>query len=420
MALPAKIKRSFQEGGFSSVAKKTWHKAKTKYLWYFARQAPLSYLSWFAHQMPQGLPAAPVEIKELAITEADVAIAGRLLAAFKKAQAEEPRETNNEIDLWDVIEHEHHKDFGEILRAGDVRQVAEYLANMHRYGLTQGISDFGGDYKVMKASARARHRKGAITKDILVSLAEAIGILPYEVFPVKAGKPNIYHDADDLVDAIEKKLGASIAPPDIDGGLTKLALRKGSFHERDLWSVYTAWRISKLVPEGSAIAEIGAGMGKVAWYAAHFGFRDYEIFDLPFMNIVQGWYLLKSMPDANIILYGEENNSGAKKHNSIKVLPYWEFAKNQKHYALVLNADSFPEIDRGVVEQYLKAIKSCGDYFFSINQEKQAPLIEGTEKKHLVVPEVVDSLGGYKRIYRFPFWLRKDYVEEFYEVLTLA
>ncbi len=222
----------------------------------------------------------------------------------------------------------------------------------------------------------------------------------------------IYEDSDRLANEIERRIGIKIFPPEIDGGLFKLVLKNGSFDERDLWSLYAAWRINCLAEKNSAIAEIGAGMGKVAMFTNRFHFENYSIFDLPLMNVIQGWYLIEALPDKKITLYGEAEKS----QNTVKIMPYWEFEKRDKKYNLVLNQDSFPEINRNVVEAYLNNIKKCAKYFLSINHEHQAPLFSGSENRNLVVPNIVEGVGGFERIYRFPFWLRKGYAEELYKI----
>jgi putative sugar O-methyltransferase len=411
MELYYKIKLTFREGGVLLVLKKIYRKAR-RYYWYLVHKIPIDYLSYFTHQMPNGLPIVEVEIIKMTVTKEDVLLAERLLVALNKAIKDEVYYTKSNVDLWDIIKQKYHQDFYEIISSNNSRKVAEYLCNMHSHGLTYGISLSSAEYGSMVSSEKIREQKGAYVKDILVCFAEAVGALPYEVSLNGTEIWNIYRDANTLSDDIEKRIGISIAPPDIDGGLTKLKLKNGSFDERDLWSLYTAWRINRLISNDSQIAEIGAGMGKAALYANRFGFSNYTIFDLPLINIVQGWYLIKSLPKKNILLYGEPIIPG----DSIKILPYWKFIEGKHKYELVINTDSFPEIDREIVEGYLRKIKTCASHFFSIQQEMQFPMIDRSDKRQLVVSEVIEAVGGFEKIYRFPFWLRKNYIEEFYRI----
>jgi hypothetical protein len=85
-------------------------------------------------------------------------------------------------------------------------------------------------------------------------------------------------------------------------------------------------------------------------------------------------------------------------------------------FDLVLNSDSFPEIPRDVVAGYLRAIaRKSRRYFFSINQESEGPM--GPHRiPQTVVPRLADEVPALSRVQRFPYWLRRGYVEELYEV----
>ncbi len=405
MKVLIQAKKAINEGGLPLLFEKIWRKLRTSYLYYFAP----------AHQMPKGLPSVRVEFTITTPAKDDVLIAKRILAAFQKASKDEGEHANlhkSDKDSWDNIGNQYHADFYRILFANDAYQVADRLRNMHSDKLTFGISGGSTEYNDLISSARLRSEKGVIVKDILVSFAETLGILPYETNVPYMAKKNIYADSDWLVDEIEKKIGISIIPPEIDGGLFKLRLKKGLFDMRDLWSLYAAWRISRIIKTKSRVCEIGAGLGKSALYADRFGFRDYAIFDLPIINAVQAWYLIKALPKRAIVLYGEKRDE----KDSIKIMPYWKFMEGTDFYELVLNEDSFPEIDREVVDKYLQKMKERARYFLSINQEFGAPAFAGASQNHQIVPHRVETSGGYKRIHRFPFWLRKGYVEELYEI----
>ncbi|MSR73735.1 MAG: putative sugar O-methyltransferase [Candidatus Pacebacteria bacterium] len=400
-----KIIRTINEGGVTLLFKKIWRKLRP------------SYIDHLAHQTPHGLPKTHLEIKKMAIDVEDIALAERIIKAFHKASLDEKQHFNrkiadSEIDAWDDNKMKYHKDLYLILTSNDTQKTAEYLCNMHLQSATYGISGSATEYGEMISSGRLRDQKGALTKDALVSFAEALGILPYEAIVPYVIKNNIYVDADTLINKIEKEIGIKIAPPEIDGGLYKLKLKMGSFDPRDFYSLYAAWRINHILGKNTPICEIGAGIGKVALYASRFGFLNYSIFDLPLINAIQAWYLIKSLPGGRITLYGEKNNT----EDSIKILPYWEFMRTNNRYALVLNQDSFPEISKEIVEGYLNKIEECTTYFLSINQEHEAPLFDGAEKRNLIVPDMTKKYRKLKKIYRFPFWLRKGYVEELYQV----
>lgn len=53
--------------------------------------------------------------------------------------------------------------------------------------------------------------------------------------------------------------------------------------------------------------------------------------------------------------------------------------------------------------------------FLSINQEARANNTD--DHPQSVVHELVASVAGLRRTYRFPYWMRAGYVEELYQIL---
>jgi hypothetical protein len=89
------------------------------------------------------------------------------------------------------------------------------------------------------------------------------------------------------------------------------------------------------------------------------------------------------------------------------------FAADGPGYDLLFNQDSFPEMHASVSLEYLKTARKIVSYgLLSVNQEAQGPQSLGQVQTR--VQDLVESAGGYRRIYRFPHWLRQGYVEEFY------
>jgi hypothetical protein len=83
-------------------------------------------------------------------------------------------------------------------------------------------------------------------------------------------------------------------------------------------------------------------------------------------------------------------------------------------FSLTLNQDSFPEITQCLVVEYLRRIERTTDkYFLSINQEAQAPM---ESRRQNSVPAMIRNFEHLHRLYRIPYWIRKGYVEELYEL----
>ena len=191
---------------------------------------------------------------------------------------------------------------------------ARYLCNVSRHDAAVGITQGDDEYKRIAWSGSYRDFLALMTKDKLVSLAEAVGSLPVENPEEGLSGVNLNTDPDELVASISRQLGVDIAPPDIDGGLFKLEHAVlHLFHERDANAIFTAWLLKRVLGGRTAprICEIGAGSGRVAYWIRRLGLASHTIIDLPHVNVVQGYYLLKTVPADQVVLYGEDTAGGA-------------------------------------------------------------------------------------------------------------
>lgn len=381
-SIASKIRGAVEEGGVKLLIQRTAN--KVRWSWPFYRQ---SYLEAVTHDIKGKPPEVPTWCCPVGdTTPEDVQIAERVLAAFRKAILDEkPR---GEKDLWSNVLENGHADFHAI--SDDAAKVAEYLNDVNRRGLGVGVaSSTLSEYEAISKDPRLENEFGVLIKDVMVSFAEAVGAVPYNVHE------NLYLDEDEVLEKIELKVG-NIEPSDAEGGVYKAEIGGRLWGARDFWSAH----IAKKVADKGRIAEIGAGMGKVAWYALQFGAKEYSIYDLPIINVLQAWFLIKS--GAKVVLYGEEGEG-------VKVLPYWKFREGS--FDLTLNVDSFPEMHESIVADYLEAIKGNSRELLSINREN------GDSTKvhsHCSVSEVAERVGGLRRVSRSPFWIYKNYIEELY------
>ena len=355
--------------------------------------------------------------KDIVPTKQDLLLTRRLLRAYKKALTDRKKEkSGSRQDIWTFLAKGPHSSFFELLKKENIKEIAFYLCNMSRMGITHGITQ--GEIEFNKITSEPVHRNwlGLFMFDELIALAEAFGVIPLENPEQGNYGMAIFSNIDEIVKKIENFLGISIIPPNIEGGTYKLKTKKGDFHYRDIASLYTAWRCREILKniQNPSMCEIGAGIGKTAYYSNLLGIKRYTIIDLPHINILQGFYLIKSFPRAKISLYGEENSG----NNYISILPDFAFDKiNGKVFDLTLNQDSFPEIDRKIVLDYLCKIKQhTKNLFLSINQESQNTMMIGDLKQHNV-SELVSETKSFERIHRFPYWLRAGYIEELYKIL---
>ena len=357
--------------------------------------------------------AAPVEghfIPDIEANAQDISIAERLLAAYKRACADAPTGSVQHYDVWSYI-RKRQATFFDLLESEDAKPLAQYLCNMSRHSATHGTVQGDDEYEKLIKSSAYRRYVNLMSKDKLVSLAEAIGALPVENPEQGIWGKSLSISTDNIINRIEDVLQMRIAPPNIDGGLLKIMSTRGRFHERDCNALYTAWLLRNFTAEQAAprLCEIGGGVGRVAYWSNRFGLRDYTIIDLPHINVLQGFYLCKALPDVNVRLYGEASNGAG-----LSVMPDFTITQiADRNFDLVLNQDSFPEIHGDVVRAYLRWILKAGQKFLSINHESRPSSVG--EENQISVPELIAEVGGFDRLMRSQYWLRKGYVVEMYD-----
>ncbi|HEX4466167.1 MAG TPA: hypothetical protein VH025_03195 [Solirubrobacteraceae bacterium] len=122
---------------------------------------------------------------------------------------------------------------------------------------------------------------------------------------------------------------------------------------------------------------------------------------------------MKTLPEANIRLYGEPSTAGPPE------LTIWPSHKIDElppdRFDLVLNQDSMPEMSRQIVDDYLDWIgRSCSGAFVSINHESNVSY--GDQLAHVRVSDAALPLDTFELEERYPYWLRKGYTVEIYRV----
>src|SRR5439155_9931646 len=134
-----------------------------------------------------------------------------------------------------------------------------------------------------------------------------------------------------------------------------------------LTHAYNAFRVRQLAGGPGTAFEIGGGYGCLALMAYRAGFRDYAVFDLPWVNALQGYFLVRSLPEGTIRLYGESGGG-------VRVLPYWALdAEPDKACDVLVNTDSLPEMGHDTAKGYLPRIRRVTrTAFLSVNQEAKA------------------------------------------------
>ena len=374
-------------------------------------RAPFTFEHLLRHAPDPGRSVElPIELPpETAASGEDVALAERLIRAWNLAVSAERSAQRATGDVWEMVQHEFHGEFVAALKAGDAPALAGILVRFFRHNISYGM---GGGQSLYTAllDPDGNRKNGLLTIDRLASVAEALAVLPYENPEQGRWGETLYLDPTEIAARIERKLGIPICPPQV-GGYFGLRVGEGLIFATTCNQLYAACRMAQLAADSPqhVLCEIGGGYGGCAYYAYLLGFHDYRLFDLPTVNVLQGYFLLKASPNANIVLYGEPEIDAA-----IRVYPYWLLRKQpDRSFAVALNQDSLPEIAADIARQYLRDIARTSELFLSINQESQGPSGPPGVYQNSV-PEMADASGVLRRVSRHPFWLRAGYVEEVY------
>lgn len=368
------------------------------------------------HHMPRGLPPSRHFLAEGKWTQEDVTICERILGAYRRAKDYEKKHLEPpKNDIWEHLQATVLPEWQASLEEGNAEQVAKTLARAMQTQITHGL---GPGHVVYGAflDKDARKKINALFIDRLLALAEAMALVPYENVEQGRFGVNIYLDLDMLVGSIEKALGIQILTAPICG-MFGVDVGGRCLHVRTPNNAYIAYRVKQLLGKtrGKKICEIGAGMGFNAFLFPQLGMR-YLAIDIPVTNVLQAYVAIKLHGGNQVRLYGEKNSNAP-----VAIQPYWELDRlASKSIDVFLNEDSMPEIEPAYVEHYLEQIARCGKSFFvSINQEGEAPA--GLKLiPQLFLPQLIARHRAFRRLARYPYWVRKGYVEEIYEIVPTS
>lgn len=239
--------------------------------------------------------------------------------------------------------------------------------------------------------------------DILTRFLEAAG---GRCIQEERRLPHAYVPVDLILDELEKALGIILDFPAPYKGMLGIINERGIIRSRALWGLYLAWRAAG--EKASNILEIGGGLGYAAYYSSLFGAKEYTIVDIPLTLAASANFLGLTKGEENIVLYGQDardTDNAAKNGGSRFVLVPPNAFDACRPYDIIVNMDSFPEFGIDLAREYAVKIKKSTKKFLSINHEGESYRVH----------DIFMNDPDLKSYSRFPFWLRKGYVEEFFE-----
>lgn len=343
------------------------------------------------------------EVVTSGFDDPDVEVAERLTKAFCLAVEDGAAKGDG---VWERISKEYHEEFAQDLFSHDYDAVAKALAGMFQGKITYGLS----------SPANSIYSRIQI-HDAIISVGVAAGIIPVRNPVDLATESLLHYDYRDVLEQLAEAFEYDLAPPQA-GGIFGLEFRGKKIPLRQLFQVHTAHRIKMILNKRAASClEIGGGVGFLAYAAVKMGSaKDYCIIDLPIVNILQGYLLLKSDLAPHVELYGEKGEGEAGDATRIRILPDIAIGElPDRSFDCAINADSLPEMEEDTIRDYLGQIERvCRECFLSINQET------GTKSKqgfiHGRVHDLIKAYPAFRLSSRAPFWPRKGYVEEVFRL----
>ena len=305
---------------------------------------------------------------------------------------------NDSSEHWDrMIVGNKRSDILNLMLAKKYNKALRYtLSNPIRHNLWYGFDNIARRF-----SADVLNVDSYRIYDVLRRFYEAMGGHTHQE---EKRRPKAYIDIDSILRDIEAALRITLTFPAPYAKMMGLVDRRGIIRERALWGLYLAWRANQ--NRAKTILELGGGLGYAAFYSSIFGTASYTIVDLPLTLVASGHFLALTKGEENINLYGTLGNEQDISSTSQKfnLLPPHAFPVGSK-FDIVVNMDSFPEFGKDIAQEYVNKIKTVTQKFLSINHEGESYTV-----RELFIND--PDLINYSR---FPFWLRKGYVEEMFE-----
>jgi len=376
-------------------------------------------MSVLFHPVTAGVQAPPVvfstEFEGRAFAE-DREIISRIVAAYRAAVKSASASTRQSMagTIWAA------DGFGgqqaeliAALEAGSAEKTHDVLRRFFVSGASHGIAMGRPEAEAIRGDpARARHY-GLMWLDGLLGLANTSGALPL-INPednYSGWERALELDVENVAAAIEQHLGVTLEFPGIMGAYG------APLHGRPFPYIAFAHLVmaSSIRPWLEArgkdhVVEIGGGFGDLALWTTRLAPCRYSIYDLPFANAAQAYFLWRARPGKPLRLAGE----GTAQRDEIALLPAWELLSAPPESAdVVVNQDSLVEIPRATAASYLKAMQSfLKGPFLSVNHESPQRLADQVDRTS--VAALIESVGGYLRLSRVPFPLRMGYAQEIY------
>jgi len=335
--------------------------------------------------------------KTEAVSVKDEQLVQRIVKAYQRA---------NKPDLghsmWQSFFNERHKAIHNIFQSGSLSLATQVLRNPATNDLFYGMDNLCASIQPAYKNINAIIGNAYLGLDNLVRFGESIGAIPIE--NSKNNQPPKNWDVNVVIPQLEAFLGVTLnfpTPyPDEWGTWTP----RGVLAYRAIQALYQAYLIKKLLKDvpNPKVLEIGAGIGRTAYFARLFGIKDYTIIDIPMSAAASGYFLGRTLGEDQVLLLGEQS---AHSENFVKVLTPDQFLNKDQYYDLIINVDSMTEMDIIISKAYINKIVKSTPLFVSINHENNS----------FTVNQLLKGNPSVKESQRQNYCMRNTYFEEIFK-----
>jgi putative sugar O-methyltransferase len=363
-------------------------------------------------------PKLKITYKEkIKVSNEDILLCERLLKTYKEVNREKATIEKKTSSLWAGTLKEKYCDLNSALESEDPKILASILSSMFRESFVYGLA-FGDLFK-HSTSTLGNKIWSLKYHDNIIALAEYLGVVRNE-HPQQGQIAQVLNkNLDSIVKDIESCLQMSMSFPDVgspygitvNGSLITMEHPEHIYVSLRIHHAIKSYLVSDNPKNKLRLVEIGGGYGGLAFWIQTLGripIHSYTIIDLPMVNILQGYFLSKAFSSSEVCLFGEN----PKDETKFYVLPNFAFESLNHGIDVLINGNSMPEMTDQIVEDYIRTAKDkATGMFFSYNHEACAP-VSGINQ--VLVPEIVNRVGGFERMARNASWVRNGYVEETY------
>jgi hypothetical protein len=288
----------------------------------------------------------------------DSALLRRIVSAYRKAKdgQRSAGETFNVSNEWIYI---YERKLGSAMKAldrGDIEELDRMYSNFFRDSCSTGLAGLTGAWqkRYFGRSISDRNRK----------IVMIDGLHRYQLWKARTGDE--YSAQDMACPHVGNPYGSTM-----DG----VFLRPGADYQH-----FYAHEIRKLLPFGGnrIVAELGGGFGGMAYYLVRGDPSvTYVDFDLPEAVALASYYLMKSIPDLHMTLYGEADLSPETlSRPGVVMMPSFEMLKmKSKSVSVSFNSYSLAEMSPPAIRQYIAEItRMTSGHFLHVNHNKRAIL----------------------------------------------